>query len=413
MKEQFRSGPAGENKETRPSCSSGEKQPVDVAAQGAGDKDLKFGPDQPRISRVVFVITRADDLGGAQVHVLEMAAALQDRGYEVQILAGGGGVLFEALQQQGLACRKLVNMVHPIKPLRDLAALKELRGLLQELKPDLVTTHSNKAGFLGRLAARSLNIPVVHTSHGFLFNGKKLSPAGRFYRFMEKTAARVGSKVIAVSESEYETARKLKVVPAEKMTVVHNGLPDLGEQFRSDPLREPPRLVMVARFAPPKDHHTLLEALGGLKERDWSLDLVGEGPGLDRVKKQVQNLGLEERINFYGSRGDVPQILSGAQVFVLSSRREGFPLSVLEAMRAGLPVVASDVGGINEAVKDQESGLLFPAGKPGRLRECLVELIDDPARRKVLGDAGRERFERHFTLERMVEKTIAVYESLI
>jgi len=370
------------------------------------------GPEEPHISKVVFVITRADDLGGAQVHVLELASALQDRGYEVQVLAGGGGVFAEALAQRGLNCRELKKMVHPIKPLRDLGALKELRRALQELKPDLVTTHSNKAGFLGRLAARSLNLPVVHTSHGFLFNQNKFSAAGSFYRFMEKSAARVGDKVIAVSRSEYEAARALKVVPAEKMAVVHNGLPDLGGQFRADPLGEPPRLVTVARFAAPKDHVTLLQALGGLKDRAFSLDLVGEGPDLEKARNLVRSLGLAERVSFSGSRGDVPQILSGAQLFVLSSRREGFPLSILEAMRAGLPVVASDVGGVAEAVRDGESGLLFPPGRSRELKDRLAMLIDDPGRRKAMGDAGRRLFAAHFTLEQMVDKTIKVYESL-
>lgn len=378
-----------------------------------GKLESEAGPECPELRHICFVITRADDLGGAQVHVLELASALKERGFLVQVLAGGGGVLFEALEQLGITCRKLEKMVHPIRPGLDLAALKELRRVLQEIKPDLVTTHSNKAGFLGRLAARSLNIPVVHTSHGFLFNQKMGSPAGRFYRFLEKRAARVGDKVIAVSESEFEAARDLGVIPAEKMVVVHNGLPDLGESFRSEPAKEPPRLVMVARFAPPKDHETLLKALGGLKDKQWTLDLVGDGPALKKTGELAGKLGLSERVNFLGNRGDVPQVLAGAQVFVLSSKREGFPLSILEAMRAGLPVVAAQVGGIAEAVTEGESGLLFPPGEAGSLKDCLELFIDHPGRRRAMGEAGRERFEKYFTLEKMVDKTLSVYESLI
>jgi len=370
-------------------------------------------PGRPELERICFVITRADDLGGAQVHVLELASALKERGYGVQVLAGGGGVLFEALEQLGITCRKLNRLVHPIRPGRDLAALKELRRTLQELQPDLVTTHSNKAGFLGRLAARSLNIPVIHTSHGFLFNQKLGSPGGRFYRFMEKTAARVGDRVIAVAQSEFEVARKLGVIPAEKMAVVHNGLPDLGKAFRSEPGQEPPRLVMVARFAAPKDHETLFKSLAGLTDKQWTLDLVGDGPGLEKAKELAGKLGLSERVTFLGHRGDVPQVLAGAQVFILSSRREGFPLSILEAMRAGLPVVAARAGGIPEAVSEGESGLLFPPGESGSLKEHLERLIDNPLQRRVMGEVGRKRFEAYFNLDQMVEKTLSVYESLI
>jgi len=411
-----------EKNRTALAAEAGGRQPLTIDEQNrAGGKSSpventfrpETEPGRPELQRICFVITRADDLGGAQVHVLELAEALKERKFEVQVAAGGGGVLFEALEQLGITCHRVKNMVHPVKPGRDLAALKELRGMLQKLKPDLVTTHSNKAGFLGRLAARSLNLPVVHTSHGFLFNQKKRSVAGRFYKFMEKLAARVGDKVIAVSESEFETARALGVIPVEKMAVVHNGLPGLEKAFRCDPEKHPPKLVMVARFAPPKDHETLLKALCGLQNKDWTLDLVGDGPGLKKAEALAEKLGLTERVNFLGDRADVPQVLAGAQVFVLSSKREGFPLSILEAMRAGLPVVAAQVGGIAEAVKEKESGLLFQPGDAGVLREHLSALIDDPKMRKSMGETGRMRFEKYFTLEKMVDKTLSVYKSLV
>ncbi len=374
-------------------------------------------PGRPELNNIAMVITRADDLGGAQVHVLELASALKARGYDVKVLAGGDhggdGILFNLLKARGVKCRHLKKLVHPIRPGRDLAALKELHGVLQELKPDLVATHSNKAGFLGRLAARSLNLPVVHTSHGFLFNEQEHSPAGRFYRLMEKTAARLGDQVISVSESEYLKARALKVIPAEKMRVIHNGLPAAGKDFRADPARHPPRLIMVARFAAPKDHLTLLKALADLKALDWHLDLIGEGPEEALARRQVEKTALKERVTFRGTCSNVPQLLASAQIFVLSSRREGFPLCILEAMRAGLPVVASDVGGVGEAVLDNESGLLFAPGDEDALGEQLATLLKDRHKRENMGASGRRRFLEHFTLEKMCAKTIALYESLI
>lgn len=388
----------------------------DISRAGqSGLEDTRSGEDldRPRISRIVFMITRADDLGGAQAHVLDLALGLLERDYKVMVLAGGGGKLFESLEKKAVPCRKLEKLVHPISPFQDWAAFKETRALLQEIKPDLLSTHSNKAGFLGRLAARTLNIPVVHTSHGFLFSGRDNSPAGRFYRLMEKFAARAGTKVIAVSESEFAAARKLQVIPPQKMAVVHNGLPDLGPEFLAEPGLDPPRLVMVARFASPKDHLTLIKALGGLKEKDWSLDLIGEGPGLDQARRTVRRLDLSERINFRGLREDVPLILAQAQIFVLSSKREGFPISILEAMRAGLPVVASRVGGCGEAVREGENGCLFAPGDVEALRGCLAGLIEKAALRRSMGEAGRRRYLKDFTLEQMIEKTLVVYESVI
>lgn len=374
-------------------------------------------PGRHELNHIAMVITRADDLGGAQVHVLELASALIAKGYNVVVLAGGGcsrdGVLFKLLAARGVKYHNLKKLVHPIRPGRDLAALKELRGALQELKPDLVATHSNKAGFLGRLAARSLNLPVVHTSHGFLFNEIEHSLAGRFYRLMEKTAARLGDQVITVSESEYNMAMALKVIPAEKMQVIHNGLPAGGLAVRADPAWHPPRLVMVARFAAPKDHLTLLKALADLKVLDWHLDLIGDGPEETLARRQVERTALKDRVTFRGTCSNVPQLLASSQIFVLSSRREGFPLSILEAMRAGLPVVASKVGGVGEAVLDRENGLLFTPGDKDALCEQLATLIKDRQKRADMGTAGRRRFLEHFTLEKTLAKTIALYESLI
>ncbi len=347
------------------------------------------------------------------MHVLELAAALKERGEAVLVAAGGGGVLAEELAKRDVPFRKLKKLVHPIKPFKDWAAFKEIRALVQELKPDLVSTHSNKAGFLGRWAARLLNIPVLHTSHGFLFGGQENSLAGRFYRLMEKIGAKAADKVIAVSMSEFDASAGAGVIPVHKMAVVYNGLPDVEDGLWAKPELNPPRLVMVARFATPKDHATLLKALGGLKEMQWQLDLVGDGPERKRAETLAGRLGIGERVNFLGVREDVPALLAGAQVFVLSSRRGGFPLSILEAMRAGLPVVASAVGGVGEAVTEEHNGLLVPPGKVRALRESLARLLDAPQLRVKMGKAGRERFIEHFTLDKMVEETIAVYRAVL
>lgn len=328
------------------------------------------------------------------------------------MLAGGGGVLFDALKEKGVPCRKLEKLVHPIRPLQDMAAFREIRAVLSKTRPDLVTTHSNKAGLLGRLAARSLHIPAVHTSHGFLFSANPKSPGGHFYRLMEKIAARVSERIIAVAESEFKTAENLRVITPSKMTVVHNGLPELNPPLTAEPATDPPRLVMVARFAEPKDHLTLLQALGAFKEKSWTLSLVGDGEGRSRAEKITAEEGISKQVEFLGGREDVPAILNESQVFVLSSRREGFPLSVLEAMRAGLPVVASHVGGISEAVEEGISGFLFPPGDVEALQCCLGKLLDDPSLRQSMGEAGRKRFLKYFTLDRMVEETIAVYRSV-
>lgn len=345
--------------------------------------------------------------------MLEMAAALKERGDDITVLAGGGGVLFDALAKRGVSCRKLEKLVHPIRPLQDLAAYFEIKATLRKMKPDLVTTHSNKAGLLGRLAAGSLKIPVTFTSHGFLFSEDEKSFRGHFYRLMEKIASRAASMVIAVSESEKKLAVKLQVIPEAKITVIHNGLSDISPQQKAIPSAEPPDLVMVARFADPKDHKTLLEALSRMIDKQWRLRLIGDGPLLAETKQLTARLGLEERVTFMGSRDDVTDLLAKEQIFVLASKREGFPLSILEAMRAGLPVVASKVGGTSEAVLDGECGYLFPAGDSEALLQRLLRLLEDPLLRQSMGKAGRDRYLANFTLDIMVDKTVSLFETLV
>jgi glycosyltransferase involved in cell wall biosynthesis len=322
-------------------------------------------------------------------------------------------VLFEQLNERKVPFRLLKELVHPIRPLQDWQALREIKTVLQELQPDLVATHSNKAGLLGRWAARSLGLPVVHTSHGFLFTGREKSTAGLFYRFIEKVFASMGDRVIVVAESERQAADALKVIADEKMAVIHNGLPDIKENWQADPGAEPPGIVMVARFAAPKDHLTLLKALSGLKDLQWSLELVGDGSGRLEAEKLVEDLGIGDRVEFLGMRLDVQVVLARNQIFVLSSRREGFPLGILEAMRAGLPVVASDIGGVKEAVADGRSGLLFPPGSVEKLKQALAELLRGPELRRKMGAEGRRRYKQFFNLEQMVDKTLSLYRKML
>lgn len=230
---------------------------------------------------------------------------------------------------------------------------------------------------------------------------------------MEKLVSRWSERVIAVCENEFKIAESLRVIPREKMVVVHNCLPDLQAPLAAKPENEPPRLIMVARFAAPKDHQTLVKALALLKEQSWSLTLVGDGDGRRNIEKLAVDLGIDDRIDFQGLREDVPSLLAESQLFVLSTQREGFPLSILEAMRAGLPVVAANVGGISEAVEDGKTGLLYPAGDVIALQGHLASLIKNPGLRFAMGHAGRERFLEKFNLAQMVEKTTAVYHDIL
>jgi glycosyltransferase involved in cell wall biosynthesis len=170
---------------------------------------------------------------------------------------------------------------------------------------------------------------------------------------------------------------------------------------------------MVARFEPQKDHTTLFHALVGLRGLDWHLDLIGDGPLLPQARELSARLGLGDRVQFWGQRRDVAMRLAQAQLALLISNWEGFPRSILEAMRAGLPVIASSVGGVAESVRDGETGFTVRRGDVDALRERLQRLMADPAARIQMGQRARQAYEREFTLEHTVERTLSVYHGVI
>ncbi|GGN00202.1 hypothetical protein GCM10007092_12790 [Thermus composti] len=268
--------------------------------------------------RILYLITRAEP-GGAQVHLLELLKAFRDRA-ELHLGVGldRDGFLVEEARALGVEVHLLKHLVQPVRPGRDLLGFWEVRDLVAKVRPHLVHAHSSKAGVLGRLAARSLGVKSVFTAHGWAFTDGVGPGRKALALALERLAGRVGDLVLAVSEYDRALALRYRVVPPERVRVVWNGVPDTP--LRADPARHPPRLVMVARFAPQKDHALLLRALAGLKNLPWTLDLVGEGALLPEIQALSETLGLSGRVRFLGKRRDVDRVLAEAQVFVLASR---------------------------------------------------------------------------------------------
>ena len=358
--------------------------------------------------RLLYIITLAEH-GGAQAHVRDLLNHFAQR-YELMLATSHEGFLTEEARKRGIPVHMVQNLVQPLNPVKDLKVVGELLGLIREYKPALVHLHSSKAGMVGRLAAWLAGVPSVFTAHGWAFT----EGASRLRRMLaivtEWLAARLGKRIIAVSDYDYNLAIRCRVSGPPQMLRVHNGVPDVPE--RAEPGVGIPRLVMVARFAPPKDQALVLRAVAEIKA-EYRLCFIGEGPQMEEARTLAKDLGIESKVEFMGARNDVPALLAQSHVFVLASNYEGFPVSTLEGMRAGLPVVASDVGGVKEALIEGETGFLFPKGDVEVLRQKLTLLIEDPALRQRMGRASRLRYEQHFSLETMLGKVEQVYEGLL
>jgi glycosyltransferase involved in cell wall biosynthesis len=362
---------------------------------------------------IAYIITKASPIGGAQIHVRDLAAAVAAQGHAPTVITSGSGTFIDDLRALGIPVVTLRHLTWPIRPLADLRALRELHAALATLKPDLIAAHSSKAGILARLAARRLRVPVVFTVHGWAFTDGVPPLEAAVYRRVERLVGPLASRIIAVSEYDRRLGLEARIAPPDRLVTVHNGMPDVPAHLRADPARSPARLVMVARYGAQKDHPTLLRALATLQHLPWELDLIGDGPLRSGTEALAREVGLEGRVHFLGQRNDVDRLLAASQVSLLVTNWEGFPLSILEAMRAGLPVVASDVGGVAESVRDGENGFLVPRGDVAQLRDRLERLLVDPALRLRLGTSGRERFVRDFTLEVSVARTLEVYRDAL
>jgi glycosyltransferase involved in cell wall biosynthesis len=363
--------------------------------------------------RVAYVVTRSEPIGGAQIHVRDLADAIRQQGFQPGVITGGAGPFTDSLEDLGIPTVVLRYLSAPISLRDDPRAFREIRAALRDLSPDLVSLHSSKAGILGRLAARSLGVPVLFTAHGWSFTPGVPALKAAAYRWVERLAAPLADRIITVSEFDRELALRSGVARADQMVAIHNGMPDVSPSLRGDPGRSPPRLIMVARFENQKDHGTLLQALAGLTRFSWELDLIGDGELMSSVARLAANLGIGERVRFRGQRQDVDALLSEAQIYLLITNWEGFPRSILEAMRAGLPVVASAVGGIAESVQEGKTGFLVPRGDAESLRLRIERLLADPALRTRLGANGRRSYETRFTLRHTVVKTLEVYQEIL
>ncbi|MEI8030413.1 MAG: sugar transferase [Comamonadaceae bacterium] len=359
----------------------------------------------------MLLITKGET-GGAQTHVL---ALCQELAHRVQFVAAIGGneavtVLGQGLTALGVPVVQMPQLGNSLSPLRVLAAVRALLRLLRQHQPDVIHAHSAMAGVVTRIAGRIANIPVIYTVHGFGFKPE----VPRLQRWAawatEFALAPFTSHMVCVSEYERRLAARLPI-RSERVSVIFNAVTDAATRHR--PVQDPVRVVMVARMASPKRPDLLLQALALLRDRlghEVPATLIGDGPDIKVHQALCQQLGLQD-VTFTANVNDVAQRLAQHAIFVLMSDHEGLPISVIEAMHAGLAVVSSDLPGLRELIDTGTHGLLVP-NQAVALADSLFLLASDPDLRQRLGQAAHQRVEDQFSPDRMVEPVAARYAQL-
>lgn len=363
--------------------------------------------------KIVQIITRMDVVGGAQNHVRDLSIGLKEKGHAITIIAGEKESIHSVIDEEGITYMNSAPLKRALNPLADMKAFLDIRKKLKRIEPDIVAMHSAKAGIIGRLASWSLGIPTIFTAHGWSFTEGIPSKRKRFYKFVEKIVGRITSGIITVSNYDLQLARQHKVATPSKLFTIHNGVHELPALKRGVKEEGKLKIVMVARFEVPKRQLDVIKALQNIQPSKWHVTFAGDGPLLQQAKDDVEEKSLQNAVTFLGKCNHVEEVLAQSDIFILLSDWEGLPLSVLEAMRSSMPVIASDVGGVSEAVEDGVNGFLIKKNDFEQVEWKIKKLLEDPELRLSMGQASREFYESRFTFEKMLHKTNAFYEEII
>jgi len=383
----------------------------------------------PRPIRVARVIARLN-IGGPAQHTILLTAGLDRARFVTTLITGvvgpAEGDFLEAARSRGVSPIVMPELGRSVRPARDLAVLLKLTRLFRRLQPDIVHTHTAKAGTLGRLAARFADVPVtVHTFHGHVLDGYFSPAVTRFFIGVERSLARRTDRLVTVSPRLRSDLLAMGIGRPEQVAVIPLGL-DL-ERFRRARPEAPilrallglgtdvPLLGIVGRLVPIKDHATLFQALALLEPHDPPAHLVVVGDGEERVRLEALagDLGLGHCIHFLGWRRDLETILPELDMVICASKNEGTPVALIEAMAAGVPVLSTDVGGVADLVTHGETGWLVRACDPPALAQAIQHLLGDAALRARLAAAGRPvALERH-GVEGLIRRVEALYTDLI
>jgi glycosyltransferase involved in cell wall biosynthesis len=390
-------------------------------------------PNSTEPIRVLRVIARLN-MGGPALHVAYLSAGLAPRGYETTLVAGdlarGEESMSFVTDSLGVPVIPLQQLHREISPVRDLIATVRLASLIRRLRPHIIHTHTAKAGAVGRMAAllaRTKPRPiVVHTFHGHVLRGYFGPARSTAFRLLEKWLAGTSDALVAVSPQVRDDLAALGVAPRERIVVVRLGI-ELEERVRVESReRDEARRLLgipdgrfvvgwIGRMTGVKRTDDVLRALALLRERDVdaALCMVGDGPDREAVERAAHALGIARHCFYLGYQEEVASWYAAFDAFLLPSGNEGTPVSAIEALAAGRPVVATRVGGIPDVVREGVDGFLVELGDVEAMADRLALLAEDPELRERMGGAGRERVLPRYAVDRLVDDVDRLYRSLL
>ena len=379
--------------------------------------------------KVLSIITR-HNIGGAAIQAILSSSHLNKNKYKSILVKGSEGE--DEGNMDDFAKRKKIEPVY-IKELsreislrKDLIAFWKLYRLIKKEKPDIVHTHLAKAGTLGRIAAKLAGAPLtVHTFHGNLFHEYFDSIKSKLILNLERLLMRVSTRIIAISHSQEKELLEYRIGDPRKISCIPLGIelePFLTSEDNRGIFRgelnldnEIPLIGVVARLVPIKGHIYFLKAAKIVSEGfpEARFIVIGNGELREELENLASDLGIKKRVIFCGFRNDLVNIYADLDIVVLSSLNEGLPVSIIEALAAKKPVVATDVGGVKELVEDKVTGVLVPKQNPQRLAQGIIYLLKNPQKALRFGENGRKKVYPAFDYTRLVSDIEGLYENLL
>jgi glycosyltransferase involved in cell wall biosynthesis len=374
------------------------------------------------------------NMGGPALHVSYLSAGLRDRGYETILVAGSVGQGEQSMayvtEAHGVPVVTIPHLHREISPVRDLLATIRLARMMRAERPAILHTHTAKAGAVGRIAAllagRRRPPIIVHTFHGHVLRGY----FGRFwtgvFRLLERWLARITDALVAVSPEVRDELVAFGVAPAAKFRVIRLGIELDARATGDEAARRETRRIMgvrgdplmvgwIGRMTAVKRTDVVLKSFRRLRDAgvDAVLCMVGDGPDRRSVEDLARELGIMRDCLFPGYQEDVGRFFAAFDVFVLPSGNEGTPVTAIEALASGCPVVATRVGGVPDVVSDGEDGFLVEPGAVEELADRLAQLAGDPALRMEMGRAGRKRMQTRYSVDRLIDDVDRLYRDLL
>ena len=353
-------------------------------------------------------------LSGVQNMMLSLLKELDKDQYEIYVISKPNGELVQAVQNEGYYHISISSLRRDIS-LWDILTIFKLFLIFRKYRFDVVHTHSSKTGFLGRISARIAGIPkIIHTSHGFPFHQFQPHFMQRFYKFLEKFAALFCDYVVFVNQADYDFAIQTQIVPESKAKTIYNGvlLPDVRKDWKNVDWNNQIMIGSIARFSAQKNSINTVKASIKAVQKDNRLNFtfIGDGELLDECKKLVHDAGMHYKISFPGWKNKIFWELLRFDIFLLYSKWEGLPISILEAMSVGLPVIASNIKGNDELVT-KETGVLIPVLEVDKLTNFFLSLPNEYKEWQKKGNLARKMVEEKFNMKQFTLKYKDLYDS--